>query len=74
VNLRKACLPTFEFETWRRTSEESTPREAHIREVTQPRSVGLSDGSDMKVIVINTPGSIEIGYAVFIGKPLLVPR
>jgi hypothetical protein len=36
--------------------------------------VGRSDGSDMKVIVINTPGGIEIGYAVFIGKPLLVPR
>jgi len=28
----------------------------------------------MKVIVMNTPGSIEIGYAVFIGRLLRVLR
>jgi hypothetical protein len=67
-------LPTFEFETWRRTPVESTPEKRISGEMTQSRSVRRSDGSDMKVIVINTPGSIEIGYAVFIGKLLLVPR
>jgi hypothetical protein len=40
--------------------------------MTQPRSARRSDGPDMNVIAINTPGSIEIGYAGFIGKLLLV--